>query len=130
MKQRLTSEIILRQEQNQNLQNQIDILIQKNNSLLLQNTQIVNKLEIKYGLSREKLAILLQYKFKYSFNEAVYIQIENYNLIIIINNKKIILERNEIYLRHETNKFAFISPQNIYINYYNKDKLPWYRCDI
>lgn len=130
MKQRLTSEIILRQEQNQNLQNQIDILIQKNNSLLLQNTQIVNKLEIKYGLSREKLAILLQYKFKHSFNEAVYIQIENYNLIIIINNKKIILERNEIYLRHETNKFAFISPQNIYINYYNKDKLPWYRCDI
>lgn len=130
MKQRLISEIILRYKQKENLQNQIDTLIQKNNSLLLQNKQIVNKLEIKYGLSYGNLTTLLQYKFKYGFNEAVHIQIEDYNLIIMANNKKIILGRDEIYLRRETNKFAFISPENTYINHYNKNKLPWYRYDI
>lgn len=130
MKQRLISEIIYRQEQKEILQNQIDVLIQKNNSLLLQNKQIINKLELKYGLTYTNLLILLQYKFKDNFNEAVYIQIENHNLIVVINNRKRILERTEIYLKNRLNKFAFISPENKYINYYNKTELPWYRHDM
>ena len=127
MKQRLVSEILYRHDQIENLQKQIYELIKINNSNMLKNEQIKNKIKNKYILTEHELDIILTYKIKYGYHDPVYIQIHDEDLAINLDNELICLTRSDIYLNDYRTKFVYISPENNYFNLYNKTKLPWYK---
>jgi len=127
MKQRLISEILYRYDQTEILQKQIRELIDINNSFMLKNEQIKNKIKNKYILTDNELNIILTYRIKYGYHNPVYIQIRDENLVINLDNEYISLSRSNIYLNDYRSKIAFISPENIYFNQQNNTKLPWYK---
>lgn len=127
MKQRLVSEILYRHNQIENLQKQIYELIKINNSNMLKNEQIKNKIKNKYILTEHELDIILTYKIKYGYRDPVYIQIHNEDLAINLDNEIIHLTRSDIYLNDYRTKFVYISPESKYFNLYNKTKLPWFK---
>lgn len=127
MKQRLTSEILYRYDQIEILQKQIKELININNSFMLKNEQIKNKIKNKYILTDDELKTILTYRIKYGYHDPVYIQIRDENLVINLDNELINLSRSNIYLKDCKNKIIYISPENIYFNQLNNTKLPWYK---
>ena len=127
MKQRLISEILYRHDQTEILQKQIKELIDINNSFMLNNKQIKNRIKNKYILTDDELNIILTYRIKYGYHDPVYIQIRDENLVINLDNEFINLSRSNIYLNDYRNKIFYISPENIYFNHHNNTKLPWYK---